>query len=115
MDAELAARKDAEQKKQVYISPYNDLEVIAGQGTIGIELSLQEPGLDAVFVSVGGGGLISGIGSYLKEFNPEIKIIGCWPENSSVMYLCLDAGEIIEAEESPTISDGTAGPVEILS
>ncbi|MBT4288922.1 MAG: threonine/serine dehydratase [Deltaproteobacteria bacterium] len=114
-EAEDTARKIAEEQGITYISPYNDPDIIAGQGTIGVELSRQLPELDAVFISVGGGGLISGIGNYLKQFNPKIKIIGCWPENSAVMYESLKAGLIIEAPEKPTISDGTAGPVEFGS
>ena len=70
---ESAARKDAEQSGEVYISPYNDLDVIAGQGTIGVELLQQLESLDAVFVAVGGGGLISGIGAYLKMCLLELK------------------------------------------
>jgi threonine dehydratase len=110
--AEAIARETASREGRVYISPYNDLEVIAGQGTIGVELTRQEEALDAVFISVGGGGLISGVGSYLKGVNPKINIVGCWPENSRAMYESLNAGKIIEVDERPTLSDGTAGPVE---
>ena len=71
--AELEARAVAQQQGQTFISPYNDLTVIAGQGTIGVELLRQDPRLDAVFVSVGGGGLSSGIASYLKQARPGIR------------------------------------------
>lgn len=110
--AEVRAREDADRMGKVFISPYNDPEVIAGQGTIGVELARQIDRIDAVFIAVGGGGLIAGIGSYLKPANPNMRIVGCWPENSPVMYECLRAGEIIEVAEQPTISDSTAGGVE---
>ena len=110
--AETKARAVARQSGQVFISPYNDAQVIAGQGTLGAELQREMPELDAVFVSVGGGGLISGIGSYLKAVNPKVKMIGCWPENSPVMYQCMKAGHAIDVAEKETISDSTAGGVE---
>jgi len=94
-----------------FISPYNDLDVIAGQGTIGIELAEQHPNLAAIFVSVGGGGLIAGIGTALKEDSPKTKVVGCWPRNAPALYECLKAGRVIEVDEAPTISDATAGGV----
>jgi len=110
--AEMAAKEMAKQQGRVFISPYNDLEVVAGQGTIGIELNEQLPGLDAVFVVVGGGGMISGIGAVMKRLNDKIRVTGCWPENSRVMYECLKAGKIIDVPESDTISDATTGGLE---
>jgi len=110
--SELAAGEAAKQQGKPFISPYNDLDVIAGQGTVGMELAEQCPDLDAVFVSVGGGGLISGIGTALAELSPSTEIVGCWPANATSMYSCLQAGEIIDVEEADTISDGTAGGVE---
>jgi len=112
LEAEIHARQIAESNNITFISPYNDSTVIAGQGTIGIELTRQHKGLDAIFVSVGGGGLISGVASYLKQSNPNIKIIGCWPENAPAMHECIKAGKIFDVPEKPTISDGTAGGVE---
>lgn len=110
--AELSARRAATQFYQTFISPYNDLTVIAGQGTIGLEISDQGPPMDAVFVSVGGGGLISGIATYLSEVSPGISVVGCWPENSPVMMEALKAGRVIPVEERPTLSDATAGGIE---
>jgi threonine dehydratase len=72
----------------------------------------QLDGVDAVLVPVGGGGLVSGIAAYLKAVDPRIQVIGCQPRNSCVMFQSLEAGRIVEAEEEPTISDGTAGGVE---
>jgi threonine dehydratase len=112
LTAELAARRAAEDSGRVFISPYNDLDVVAGQGTIAVELLRQVAELDAVFVTVGGGGLIGGIGSYLKDVSPRTEVIGCWPETSPVMARCLEAGRIIDVPEQPTISESTAGGLE---
>jgi threonine dehydratase len=112
VDAENKAREVSRQTGQVFISPYNDQQVIAGQGTLGVELARQLPDLDAVFISVGGGGLISGIAGYLKAMNKKIKIVACWPENSPVMYECMKVGRVVEVPEQETLSDSTAGGVE---
>lgn len=110
--AERAARQAALDQGLVFISPYNDPQVIGGQGTIGIELARQLEHIDAVLVPVGGGGLIAGIAGYLKDRYPGIQILGCQPQNSCIMYESLQAGHIIDKESLPTISDGTAGGVE---
>ena len=110
--AEMAARRAAEESGRTFISPYNDLDVVAGQGTIAVELARQVPALDAVFVAVGGGGLIAGIGAYLKAVSPATEIVGCWPENSPVMLECMRAGRIIDVPERPTLSESTAGGLE---
>jgi len=112
LDAELAARAAAESSGRTYISPYNDWQVVAGQGTIAVELLRQVGHIDAVFIAVGGGGLVSGIGSYLRARSPQTEIVGCWPDNSRVLYECVRAGRIIEVPESYTLSESTAGGVE---
>ncbi len=112
LTAELAARRAAEQSGRVFISPYNDLDVVAGQGTIAVELHRQLPELDAVFVAVGGGGLIGGIGAYFKAVAPATEIVGCWAANSPVLHECLRAGRIVEVAEEPTVSESTAGNLE---
>ena len=112
IEAELLARRDAASQGKTYISPYNDVEVMAGQGTIGMELLEQEPELDAVFISVGGGGLIGGVGTVLKNLRPQARVMGVWPENSPCMLRAMEAGEIVDVDEKETLSDGTAGAIE---
>ena len=112
VETEAYARVMATAKGQTYISPYNDANIIAGQGTIAHELLEQIDKLDAVFVSIGGGGLISGIGSYLKATKPSVEIIGCSPAASPAMHACLEAGRIIDVPCRNTLSDATAGGVE---
>jgi threonine dehydratase len=68
--------------------------------------------LDAVFVAVGGGGLIGGIGAYLKCASPQTEAVGCWPENSPVLYESIKAGRILDVPERPTLSESTAGGLE---
>jgi len=109
---EAFARKTAHELGKTYISPYNDLEVITGQGTLAVELLEQAGELDAVFVSVGGGGMIAGIGSYYKALGTKTEIIACSPERSPAMHACLEAGAIIDVPCHPTLSDATAGGVE---
>lgn len=115
--AELAARAYADQSGRVYISPYNDWEIIAGQGTIGFELAAAQPTVQTVYVTVGGGGLASGIAAVFKG-NPSaharnpVRIVGCLPANSPVMLASVRAGHVVEMESLPTLSDGSAGGIE---
>lgn len=109
---EIFARQYAAEKGMVYVSPYNDPLVVAGQGTIGLEIAQELAQVDAVFVSLGGGGLISGIAGYLKTVQPAVRMIACSPDHSKVMTESVAAGEILELESLPTLSDGTAGGVE---
>ncbi|MGE8480282.1 MAG: threonine/serine dehydratase [Pseudomonas shirazensis] len=112
LGAELEAGRQAQLQGKPYVSPYNDYQIIAGQGTVGMELFEQQPELDAVFVAVGGGGLISGIAAALHGLSAKTRIVGCWPANSPALHASLAAGQIIEVDEEETISDGTAGGVE---
>lgn len=101
------ALKLADEQKLTFVHPYDDAHIIAGQGTIGLELYEDIPDLDTVVVSLGGGGLISGIGLALKTLNPKIKIIGVTPANSPGMeYLYNDKGD--EFKFKLSIADGTA-------
>ena len=112
LETELEARRHAESRGLVYISPYNDPQVVAGQGTVGAELARQIERIDAIFVSVGGGGLIGGIAGYLKAVGHGPVVVGCSPENSRVMHESVRAGRVLELPSDPTLSDGTAGGVE---
>ena len=112
IEAEAHAAAFARDNGCVWISPYNDPEVVNGQGTIAVELVEQLGTIDTVVAPVGGGGLISGIAAYLKAVDPLIEVIGCQPVNSCVMYESIKAGEIVDIESLPTVSDGTAGGIE---
>ncbi len=112
LEAEIAARSAAGRQGKVFISPYNDFDVMAGQGTIAAELLQQVPRVDSIFLAVGGGGLIGGVGAYMKCVSPATKVVGCWPENSRVLYESMKAGRIVEFPEQPTLSESTAGGLE---
>lgn len=112
LDTEQHARAYAEQHGMHYVSPYNDAAVIAGQGTCGVEIARQLPDVDTALVAVGGGGLISGVGSVLKRHNPTLQLVGCQPGASAVMAQSVAAGEILDLPSDTTLSDGTAGGVE---
>lgn len=112
VDTEQHAREYARQEGMVYLSPYNDAEVVAGQATCGIEIANALPDVDAAFIAVGGGGLISGVGSVLKSRNANTRIFACQPEASAVMARSIEAGRILDLPSEPTLSDGTAGGIE---
>jgi threonine dehydratase len=112
LDTEQEARRVARAEERVYVSPYNDLAVVAGQGTVGVELRRQLEGIGAVIVAVGGGGLIGGMASWLKHHDPSVRIIGAQPANSRVMAESVAAGHVLEIPSLPTLSDGTAGGIE---
>ena len=112
METEVYARRHAAEHGMTYVSPYNDPRVVGGQGTVGVELARRLLPIDAVFVSLGGGGLISGIAGHLKSVLPAVRIVGCSPENSRVMIESVRAGRILDLPSLPTLSDGTAGGVE---
>jgi threonine dehydratase len=112
LDTELFARQFAVEHGKTYVPPYNDLDVIAGQGTVGLEMAEQMRSVDSVIVAVGGGGLVSGVAAYLKAELPNVRVIGALPERSPVMALSIRAGHIVEFASEPTLSDGTAGGVE---
>src|SRR5262245_38487458 len=111
-DAEREAREMERASGLTFVSPYNDPQVIAGQGTIGLEMLEDCADLDAVVVPVGGGGLLAGVALAVKAINPSVKVYGAEPKNSPTMNAALEAGQIIEIDEEPTIADGCAGNVE---
>lgn len=112
VESERFARRWASEHGVTYVSPYNDPLVVGGQGTVGLELHRQVEHVDAVFVAVGSGGLISGTAGYLKARRPDVRFIGCSPANSAVMLESVKAGRILDLPSLPTLSDGTAGGVE---
>ena len=109
---EIHARRVAEKQKIQFISPYNDIDIAAGQGTVGYEVWEQRQNIDAIFVCIGGGGLISGVAGYLKHKNKNLKVFGCEPRNSCAMSASIKVGNVIEVEHKPTLSDGSAGGIE---
>jgi len=109
---EIAAREHAAGEGRIFVSPYNDLDIIRGQGTLAVEAAEDLPDLDAVFVPVGGGGLIAGIGAYLKAVRPSVAVIGVEPVNSAFMDASLRAGRLVEVEEKETVADAVAGGIE---
>lgn len=92
-----------------YIPPFDDPDVIAGQGTIGMEILRQHSGpIDAVFVAIGGGGLAAGVASYIKRLRPEIKVIGVQPVDSDAMKQSIEKGERVELKDVGLFADGVA-------
>ncbi len=107
-DACRHAEKLATENGMIFIHPYDDPLVIAGQGTIGLELIEECQNMDAVFVPVGGGGLISGVAMALKHHDPKIRIIGVEPEDAPCMYEALRAGKRVTLEQVGIFADGVA-------
>jgi threonine dehydratase len=111
-EAESIAREMEREKRKTFVSPYNDPNVIAGQGTVALEILEEDPRVDTIVVPVGGGGLIAGILIAAKTLNPNVKVYGAEPEASPSMSSSLEAGRIITIRETPTIADGLAGNIE---
>lgn len=98
----------ADEERYEFVHPFNDDGVIAGQGTVGLELLEQSPDLDTVLVSIGGGGLISGIATVLKNHNPDIRVIGVQPEGAYHAKSSLESDEIHRLSEIDTVAEGIA-------
>jgi threonine dehydratase len=111
-EAEQAAIKLAKKNGLTYVSGYNDKWVIAGQGTIGLEILEDMPAVDIILVPVGGGGLISGISTAVKTLKPNVQIVGVQSEASPVMFESLKAGKIVAAKMSESIAEGLFGGIE---
>ncbi|MCR9247005.1 MAG: pyridoxal-phosphate dependent enzyme [bacterium] len=112
VDTEREARRAALESERHYLSPYNDLDVLEGQGSIAVELVEQWPEVERVYVAVGGGGLIGGMAAWAHDRRGDLEFVGCSPVNSPAMAECVRAGRIIDVRCAPTLSDSTAGGVE---
>lgn len=111
MDSEIIAREMEAEEGKVFVSPYNDLELIAGQGTVGLEILEEKPGLDRIIVPVGGGGLISGIATVWKKAS-KAKIIGVQSKASPVMCESIKEGKIIDMRLEESYAEGLHGGIE---
>ena len=110
--AESAALRMRHETEAVFVSPYNDPDVIAGQGTVALEMLEDVPDLQALVVPTGGGGLLAGVAVAAKVINPGIKVYGVEPSASPTMTRALEAGQIIAITEDETLADGLAGNIE---
>jgi threonine dehydratase len=108
-DAYAKAQELMQERNLEFVHPFDDPDVIAGQGTIGMEILRQHQGpIDAIFVAIGGGGLIAGIATYVKQVRPDIRIIGVQTEDSDAMAQAFDAGAPVELDQVGLFADGTA-------
>jgi threonine dehydratase len=107
-DCAVAAKKFTEENGMTFIPPFDDLRIIEGQGTVGVEILADKPGVDYLFVPVGGGGLSAGVGTYFKTFSPRTKIIGLEPEGAPSMYEALKAGRPVTLSHIERFVDGAA-------
>ena len=107
-DSFLASQEYTKQHDASYIHPFNDPLIIAGQGTIGLEIYEQQPDVDAVIVPIGGGGLIAGIAMAIKEMNPKVRVIGVNAAGAASMVASREANEIVSLPSVSTIADGIA-------
>ena len=114
-DAEIEARRRDDGGHAIYIPPYNDPEVIAGQATVGVEILEDWPDVDTIVVPIGGGGLIAGIGLWAKAMKPGLRLVGVQPAASPPMYAHFETGSTDAMPIAPTLADGVAGNIERTS
>lgn len=107
-EASTFAKKLVEEKGMTYVHPYDDVQVIAGQGTIAMEILRQHPQLDAIFIPVGGGGLAAGIAAYIKYVNPAIRIIAVEPEDAACLKAAMERQRRVTLPEVGIFADGVA-------
>lgn len=107
-DCAVAAKQFTEENGMIFIPPFDDHRIIEGQGTVAVEILADNPGIDYVFIPVGGGGLSAGVGSYFKTFSPKTKIIGLEPEGAPSMYEALKAGRPVTLSHIERFVDGAA-------
>ncbi len=107
-DCSLAAKIFTEEQGMTFIPPFDDLRIIEGQGTVGVEILEDQSQVDYLFLPIGGGGLASGVGTFFKTFSPGTKIIGLEPEGAPAMYESLKAGKPITLQTIDRFVDGAA-------
>jgi threonine dehydratase len=107
-DARQMAQEMARKQGLTYVSGFNDPQVIAGQGTLGLEILQDVPDLDVVIVPIGGGGLISGVAIAIKSIKPNVQVIGVEPANAPTLYESLRQGRLVKIDAKPTLADGLA-------
>ena len=110
--AEALAREFADSTGRVFVSPYNDRDIVRGAGTVGLELDEDLDRFDDVLVPVGGGGLIAGLAGFLKAVRPAVRVVGVEPVTTAFMAASLAAGRLVDIEEKATIADAVAGGIE---
>jgi len=111
-EAEAEARRREQLGAAVYVAPYNDADVIAGQGTIGLEILEAWPECEAILAPIGGGGLICGIGLWAKAVKPGLRLVGIQPSASPPMYVYFETGSTKPVPIAPTLADGVSGNIE---
>ncbi len=110
-EADVGAREMAVQEGLHFISAFDDPYVIAGQGTIALEILEQQPQLDTLIVPLSGGGLMAGIGVVMKTLRPELQLIGVTMEQGAAMHLSMQAGKLVDVEEVPSLADALTGGI----
>lgn len=110
--SEIMARAEADSSGRVFVSPYNDYRVVAGQGTVGLEIAAGLPEVQDVLVPVGGGGLAAGVATAVKAASPSARVWGVEPIHSAFLAASLRAGRLVEMAEKPTLADAVAGGIE---
>ncbi len=107
-DCAIAAKKFTEEQAMLFVPPFDDLRIIEGQGTVGVEILEEQTDIDFLFVPIGGGGLSAGVGSYFKTYSPKTKIVGLEPEGAPSMTAALEAGFPVELAQIDRFVDGAA-------
>lgn len=111
-DAETQALAFARETGRPFVSPCSGTALIAGQGTVGLEITEELPGVGTVVVCVGGGGLLGGVGGWLRATAPHVRVLGAQSERTNAMAAALAAGRRVEVPVPPTIADGLAGQID---
>src|SRR5437899_1542047 len=109
-EARVEAEAIAAREGLAFIHPFDNARVIAGQGTIALEILEQTPGVEAIVVPVGGGGLLAGIGTVVDAMRPDVEVVGVEPEAAACLSAALAAGEPVQVVLTPTLADGLAVP-----